>query len=377
MEQENSSFAAFCEKELNQGATLVVRLDLNVPRHKDRILDSTRIHLAVETLRKLKNHRLVLLTHWGRPKDFEPESSLNFLIPILEKELKRPVALASQPQDVSSHQPVTLLENLRFFQGETKNDASLAKQLAQLGDVFINEAFSCSHRSHASIVGVPQYIPSYQGPAFEKEWKALATLRQRLSEGRSAALIGGSKVSTKIGVLGYLLETCDRVMIGGGMGNTFLAMLGKPMAESFFEKEGLDIAQNFWNEYSNKIALPVDGIERRTLTTTSTPQQAWGDIGPQTLEQWHGYIQEARTLFWNGPVGIYEEPPLDQGSRSLAQYLNQKGNDQNTYTVVGGGDTLAVAKGFHFSYASPSGGAFLEALEKGTLPGIEALKHRA
>lgn len=367
------SFTSFRQRILNQGACILVRLDLNVPCHNGRILDTTRLDMAVELLRSLQNHRLVLLTHWGRPKGYDEHASVAFLAPLLMQALQRPVVIAQTPEEVLPNNPVTLLENIRFFPGEISNDPAWGKTLAQLGDVFINDAFSASHRAHASITEVPNYLPSFMGPSFEKEWEAVQKLRARLQEGGAVALIGGSKVSSKIGVLECLLKWCDSVMIGGGMGNTFLAMQGVNMAESFVETDGIPIATQCWKKAGDHIVLPVDGVERKSHIVTSTPQKAWGDIGPQTLEVWRKNLARAKTVFWNGPMGVYEEPPLDQGSRSLAQFLDQHNRQPHVYSVVGGGDTLAVTGSSYFSYKSPSGGAFLEAIETGTLPGVKAL----
>lgn len=373
MAQQDASFASFNEHVLGKKCCVTIRLDLNVPRQGERILDETRLNVALQTLRLLSNHRLVIFTHWGRPKAYEESSSVSFLAPILSKALQRPVAVAQSPDEVSKDNPVTLLENIRFFPGETCNDPTWSQRLAALGDVFLNEAFSASHRTHASIVGIAQFIPSFMGPSFEKEWDALKALRSRLKNGQAVALIGGSKVSTKIGVLRSLIKWCDKVMIGGGMGNTFLAMQGIDMAESFFEKDGLDMARECWEEAGGSILLPIDGVEKISHEVTPTPKNAWADIGPKTLKEWYTHISKARTVFWNGPMGMYECPPLDEGSRSLARFLDQHNKKPDVYSVAGGGDTLAVLNSAHFSYKSPSGGAFLEALESGTLPGLEAL----
>lgn len=373
VDYQDASFSSFRHHMLDQGAALLVRLDLNVPCHQGRILNEARIDRASQTLRLFKNHRLVLLTHWGRPKGYDESSSVAFLVPILSKAIHRPVAFAQMPEDVCEQNPVTLLENIRFFAGETTNDAIWIKKLSKLADVFINEAFSASHRAHGSIVGLPSVMPSFMGPVFEGEWHALKKLKNRLKEGQAVALVGGSKVSTKIGVLKNLLEQCDYVLIGGGMGNTFLAAQGKDMAQSFVENEGIPIAKDMLQKWGRRIVLPVDGVEMTSHHVTTSPRESWGDIGRQTLDVWCQYLSKARTIFWNGPMGAYEYKPLDQGSRSLAHFLDLHNRQPNVYSVAGGGDTLAVIGNAYFSYASPSGGAFLEALETGSLPGIDAL----
>lgn len=371
------TFSSFCGEFLNQGACVIARLDINVPFSDGRILDETRINVAVNMLKHLHQHRLILLSHWGRPKAFTESESLKILLPTLEKKLGRNIHLANSLNDISSNHQVTLLDNIRFFREEKENDAKWASKLAGFGDVYINEAFSCSHRNHASIIGLPKHLPGFFGPAFEQEWGAIQKLRTAFEENGGVAIIGGSKISTKIGVLRQLLNWCDYVMIGGGMGNTFLAAQGMNMANSLVEHEQLDTARALLKEYGQKIKLPQDGVEIDSYTVSKLPEHAWGDVGPQTTAAWSQHIQKAQTIFWNGPVGIYEKPPLDQGSLLISKLISQTTHGakhgSKVFSVIGGGDTLAAAKGIYCSYSSPSGGAFLDALEGGSLPGVEAI----
>jgi len=390
-----------------QGKRALVRVDFNVPLEENSdgsksVADDQRIQAALPTLKRLLEGgaSLVLMSHLGRPKG-TPDDSLR-MDPVaqhLAKLLGRPVrklddcvgpevaaaAEALQPGDV------LLLENLRFHPEEKANEPNFAAQLAALGDVYVNDAFGTAHRAHASTAGVPGILhPAVAGLLMEKE---IAYLGQALAnpEHPFVAILGGAKVSDKIGVIRALLGKVDYLLIGGGMANTFLAAQGRALGESLVEDSAVDLARQLLEEGGDRLLLPVDAVladafaesaQSRTLAadtlTDSGVPEGWRilDIGPDTLELYAAQLAEARTVVWNGPMGVFEFPAFAEGTFALAKVLAQR-TESGATTIIGGGDSAAAVHqaGLEkaMSHISTGGGASLELLEGKELPGISAL----
>lgn len=379
---------------------VLVRLDLNVPLHDGRVTDDTRITRSLETLQDLIQCRakIILIAHLGRPQTKSPETSLQQLIAPLEKILKQPVLFHADcvgpDTEKAVHElapgQILLLENLRYHKGEEENDPHFCQQLARLADFYVNDAFSCSHRAHASVVGITAYLPAIAGRALEKEVKMLAQILMQPKR-PIMAIVGGSKVSSKLALLAHLVKKVDYLVIGGGMANTFMASQGQPIGQSLVEpslfaaaSEILDLAP----KQSCQIILPQDvrvtvdlkiGCASREIRCDQIlPSEKIADIGHVTVELIKNALEKCHTVVWNGPVGVFEMPPFDHGSRTLGQLISQYTRQNGLISVAGGGDTLACLTpgnvGNDFTYTSTAGGAFLEWLEGKTLPGIAALE---
>jgi phosphoglycerate kinase len=381
--------------------TVLVRADLNVPLQNGKVTDTTRLEAIKDTVLYLveQQAKVLLLSHFGRPQPYENAEqwdlaySLQQLVSTLEQVLRLPVHFINHyagpkvSESLKNHpnKSVFLLENIRFAPGEESNSSTLAVELAKGIDLYVNEAFSCSHRSHASIEAITHNLPSVAGFHFYKE---VTYLEKCLSYPKRplAAIVGGSKVSTKIALLENLCNKVDHLIIGGAMANTFLAAQGKDIGESLYEPDWLPMAKKILETSKAEIILPIDGVVANSLddpkaivinTSNIQPYQKIFDIGPISLENARICLQTAQTIVWNGPVGAFEYPAFAKGTLAVAQLLielTQKG----TLTVAGGGDTLAAlgmaqAKE-KLSYVSTAGGAFLEWLEGKKLPGLEALK---
>jgi len=380
------------------GKRALVRVDFNVPRSNDgNILDNTRLRAALPTIHALKEAgaKVILLSHLGRPKGKpDPELSLRFIVPALAKALGCEVYfstdLTKAAIDVMPFDGVMLLENTRFHAGETKGDESLAKQYASLGDLFVADAFSVTHRNHATSAGIAAYLPAYAGLAMERE---VDHISQALDIPRKPvmAVVGGAKVSTKIDLLKNLVSRLDILAIGGGMANTFLYAQGYDVGRSLYETDlkdtALEILSNAKKEKC-QIILPVD-VVAATEFRTNAPHRVCGlddvkphemilDAGPETVNLILDGMESAKTLIWNGPLGAFEIAPFDTSSVEAAKYAAKLTRDDKLISVAGGGDTVAAlnhagaADGFTF--ISTAGGAFLEWMEGKTLPGIEILK---
>ena len=384
-----------------KGRRVLVRVDFNVPMQDGEITDVTRIERGLPTIRELadKGARVVVLAHFGRPKGVaEPSMSLKAVASAVGEALGQDVAFASDcigpvaAGAVQELQPggVLVLENLRFHAGEEKNDPAFAQALADLGDVYVNDAFSCSHRAHASVVGVAERLPAFAGRLLQAEIEALDEALGGAAR-PAAALIGGSKVSTKLDVLGLILDKVDIVVIGGGMANTFLHAKGQPIGKSLAEKEMAPKAREIMGKAKAKgveIVLPVDAMVAREFKPNPETRicaideveddEMILDIGPHSAEAVARRLEEARTLLWNGPMGAFEVPPFDEGTNRVARAAADLTEAKGLKTVAGGGDTVAalVHAGVleRFSYVSTAGGAFLEYLEGKVLPGIAALE---
>ena len=380
------------------GKKVLVRVDYNVPLKDGTVTDDTRIRASLPTLKALLDHagsKLILMSHLGRPKgQKKPEFSLEPVASKLSELLGRPVQMAGDciGDDVEAAVnaldggDVLLLENVRFHAGEEKNDSDFAESLASLGDVYVNDAFGSAHRAHASTEGVTKYLPAYAGLLIEKEVSFFGMILEK-PDHPLVAIIGGAKVSTKIAVLESLLPQCDTMVIGGGMTYTFLKALGHEIGKSLLEEEYIDTAKQLLSkakEQNVEILLPEDHVVASEFSEDAEPEVIDGvdvpvgkigmDIGPKTIDRVGDAIKQAKTIIWNGPMGVFEFDNFAQGTLKVAQYI---ANSAGT-TVVGGGDSVAAANKFgladKMSHVSTGGGASLEFLEGKTLPGIAALE---
>ena len=384
-------------KDLNaRKKRVLVRVDYNVPLEDGRVADATRIRASLPTLERLlgEDATLVLMSHLGRPKGVDPAFSLapvaEALSELLGREVRFVPSLPSSEETAAAVRAalpgdVLLLENVRFEPGEKKNDPELARAYARLGEAFVLDAFGSAHREHASVVGVARLLPSYAGLLMEKEVKALGRLLHR-PEHPYWVVLGGAKVSDKIGVIESLLPRVDGMAIGGAMAFTFIKAAGGRVGASLVEDDKLDLALRLMDrarELDKPLLLPSDvvaareireGAETRVVPADAVPAGWMGlDIGPRTREAFASALAGARTVFWNGPMGVFETPPFDAGTLAVAEAIAAL----DAYTVVGGGDSVAAVNrlGYadRFSHVSTGGGASLEFLERGTLPGIEVL----
>jgi phosphoglycerate kinase len=382
------------------GKTVLVRLDLNVPMHAGRVTDATRITRIIPTLQYLmeRHAKVVILSHLGRPGGFDPALSLAPLVDALSAALwDRPVKFSpdcvgpTAKLAVENAEPgdVILMENLRFHAGEKANDADFAKALAALGDLYVNDAFSCSHRAHASIVGIAAHLPSAAGRLMQEEMAALAQVLDNPAR-PITAIVGGSKVSSKLALLGNLLGRVDHLIIGGAMANTFLKAQGLSVGSSLCEKDMGATAKEILANAKGKgcsIHLPVDVVVATKFAAHSAnsvvdvkhiPKDGMIlDIGPQSLLNIARVIAESKTLVWNGPVGAFETAPFDATTVQIARLVASASRSGALHSVAGGGDTVAAlchaGLAGELSYLSTAGGAFLEWLEGKELPGIAAL----
>jgi phosphoglycerate kinase len=378
------------------GKRVLVRVDFNVPIKDGKVGDDTRIQAALPTLHYLLDHQatLILCSHLGRPKgEVKQEFSMKPVAEHLSKVLGQPVKfvedcigpVAEQAVMGLSTGDVLLLENTRFHTGEEKNDPAMAKQLADLADLYVNDAFGSAHRAHASTEGVTQYLPSVAGYLMEKEiiylGKAIADPARPF-----IAILGGAKISDKIGVIRNLLEKADQIMIGGGMANTFFKAQGYPVGDSLVEDESLDIARGLIKLADYRLRLPVDVVigdkfeaDAELVVMSMGPiPNGWRilDIGPETVKTFGKPITEAGTIVWNGPMGVFEFPRFAEGTIGLAKAVSRS----NATSIIGGGDSVAAVKqaglADKITHISTGGGASLEMLEGKVLPGLAALEDR-
>ncbi len=379
------------------GKRVLVRVDYNVPLKEGRVSDATRIEASLPTLKHIIDHggALVLMSHLGRPKGKpNPEMSLKPVADKLSDMIGRPVDFAgdcvgdevvNRSKELESGQ-ILMVENVRFHAEETDNDADFAAQLARLGDVYVNDAFGSAHRAHASTEGVAHHLPAAAGFLIEKEVKFFQPLLEN-PERPFVAIIGGAKVSTKIGVLETLLPKCTTLIVGGGMSYTFLKAQGHEIGDSLFEDEYLQTAKDLLAQAEKagvEVILPVDHVVADEFGEDATPEQVDGvdvpagkvamDVGPKTIERCRKAIEDARSLVWNGPMGVFEFKAFASGTLAIGKFV---ANCAGT-TVVGGGDSVAAVNTFGLAdkidHVSTGGGASLEFLEGKTLPGIAALQ---
>jgi phosphoglycerate kinase len=383
-----------------RGKRVLVRVDLNVPVENGKITDRTRVERVAPTIREIadKGGKVILLSHFGRPKRADPTQSLKLVVPALADVLDRPVAFAEDcvgeraAAAVNAMKPgdILCLENTRFHPGEERNDPAFVAQLAELGDVFVNDAFSAAHRAHASVEGIARRLPSYAGRSMQAELEALTNVLHTPMR-PLAAIVGGAKISTKLDLLGNLLANVDILIIGGGMANTFLAARGHSVGKSLCEHDLLPTARDILDKAAAKgreIVLPVDAVVAKTFAANAPSRvvavdavaedEMILDIGPRSIEHVCSVLARVKTLVWNGPFGAFELEPFDIGTVEIAEAAAELTAAGKIVTVAGGGDTVAAlnAAGVadRFTYVSTAGGAFLEWLEGKTLPGVEVLK---
>ncbi len=382
------------------GKRVLVRADLNVPMHDGKITDMTRIERLSPTIRELseKGARVIVLSHFDRPKGKRVSSmSLAPMAAALGEVLHRRVRFAEDCIGPPAEQVVAsladgdiaVLENTRFYRGEEENDPAFARRLAASGDIYVNDAFSVSHRAHASTEGIAHLLPSYAGRLMQAELKALgaalATPRHPV-----AAIVGGVKISTKLDLLGNLVDRVDVLAIGGAMANTFLAAQGKSVGRSVQETELHTSALEILKKAAAvgcTVILPLDavtalelkeGVRTRIVAIDAVPSDEMIlDIGPRTLAALEVRLATLKTLVWNGPLGAFETPPFDAGTTAFARAVAAATQAGALHSVAGGGDTVSALRHAgvleQFSYVSTAGGAFLEWLEGKTLPGVAAL----
>lgn len=382
-----------------KGKRVLVRADLNVPMRDGHISDMTRVERVGPTIKEIaeKGGRVVILSHFERPKGKRvPEMSLAPLAEALAEVLRQPVAFADDcigpvaEAAVAKLQDgdVLLLENTRFHKGEEENDPAFSAALAKLGDVYVNDAFSAAHRAHGSTEGVAHHLPSYAGRLMQAELEALQAALAT-PERPVMAIVGGSKVSTKLDLLGNLLTKVDILVIVGAMANTFLAAKGLPVGRSLQEKDLHDTARQILAQAEQsacEILLPVDGtiaqefkahVPTETLTVTAEHDGMSLDVGPATADLIIERLQGVKTLVWNGPLGAFEIQPFDASTMKVAKAVADLTQEGKLRSVAGGGDTVSALRQAgvleELSYVSSAGGAFLEWLEGKTLPGVAAL----
>lgn len=384
-----------------RGKKVLVRCDFNVPLEDGKIKDDNRIESAIPTIKYLikQGARIILMSHLGRPKgEAKKEFSLEVVAKDLSKKLGREVLFAQSDvvvddsvrklADCLKDGQVMLLENVRFRAEETKNDPAFSKELASLGEIFVQDAFGTAHRAHSSTAGIADYLPAYSGFLIEKEVKFLEDAVNN-PERPFVAIMGGSKVSDKIKVIENLLSKVDTLIIGGGMAYTFFKAQGMEIGKSILDENGIELAKNLISLAREKdvdLVLPIDVVcadafsddaNNKVCLATDIPKDYMGlDIGPRSIENFVDIISEARTVIWNGPVGVFEMKSYENGTRSLAEALAKS----DATTIIGGGDSAAAVKQFGLEKAmthiSTGGGASLEYLEGKVLPGIAIIEDK-
>jgi phosphoglycerate kinase len=388
------------KEEVNLGnKKILLRLDLNVPVDDNKIMDTTRIDKILPTLEFLinQNTNIIIISHVGRPKGkIVSELSLKLICEELSKKLDKNIKLVSKNiKEINSKElfdnndeRIIMLENIRFYSEEEKNDEQFAKHLATLADMYVNDAFSCSHRAHASIHEITNFLPSYSGLQFDQEVNALKKITSEIKK-PITCIIGGSKVSTKINIIKNLIPKFDNIIIVGGMANNFIKYMGNNIGKSLHEENSDKIIEEilFLSKTTNcKIIYPKDVVVGKNLN--GDPQikelneivsdEMILDIGPKTVDNIINIIDKSSTILWNGPAGYFENPKFANGSVKIAKKMIENNKSDIIYSVAGGGDTVSLINSLNainnFNFVSTAGGAFLEYLEGKELPGIRALK---
>lgn len=381
------------------GKRVLVRCDFNVPLEGSTITDDTRIRESIPTIKYIleqKPKAVILTSHLGRPKgERSPDSSLKPVVAVLEKYLDKSVSFADDcigevAEKAVAQLPeggVILLENTRYHKGEEKNDPALSAAMAKVGDIFVNDAFGTAHRAHSSNVGVTEHLEAVAGFLLEKEIDYLANTIENPKR-PFVAILGGAKVGDKIDVIEALLGKVDTLLIGGGMANTFFAAQGREMADSLVDKESLELAKNLLAKSGGKILLPVDNTiadkfdnaaNSKIITATENVPAGWQvlDAGPATIEKFAKVLGDAKTVVWNGPIGVFEMPNFAKGTFAIAETLARITQEKGVTTIIGGGDSAAAAEqsglASKMTHISTGGGASLEMLEGKQLPGLVAL----
>jgi phosphoglycerate kinase len=383
-----------------RGKRVLVRVDFNVPMHDGEVADVSRIERNAPTIIELADRgaKVVLLSHYGRPKGRDAKESLKPVVGAVARIIARPIAFADDcisevaEQAVARLAPgdILCLENARFHKGEEKNDPAFAAALAKLGEIYVDDAFSVAHRAHASVEAIAHLLPAYAGRAMQEE---LAALEKALHTPQRpvAAIVGGAKISTKLDLLGNLLNHVDTLIIGGGMANTFLAAQGKAIGKSLCENDLIPTARDILakaKSLKREIVLPVDVVVAQSFAAHA-PSRVVSvddvgaddmilDIGPRTIEYVVSVLARTKTLVWNGPFGAFELEPFDNGTVEVAEAAAELTASGKLVSIAGGGDTMAALNlagvTGRFTYVSTAGGAFLEWLEGKVLPGVEVLK---
>ena len=383
------------------GKRVLVRVDFNVPISDGIITDDTRIRAALPTIRYLADHnaRVILCSHLGRPADApDPQYSLKPVCAVLAQLLGRPVSFADGQLDadaLNSAESLTdgevmMIENLRFHPGEQSKDPAFSAQLAALAQIYVNDAFGTSHRDHASTVGVAELLPAVSGFLLAREIEMLSdTLGS--PQRPFVGILGGSKVSDKIAVISKLLETCDKLLIGGGMAFTFIAAKGSGVGDSLVELDWIDEAKKMLEKAQStgcEILLPIDLVVASEFSAEATtfivgreeiPDGMMGlDIGPATSAKFEAEIERAKTIYWNGPMGVFEMKPFESGTREVAKAVAR---NNRAVSVIGGGDSAAALKKFGYednvTFISTGGGASMKLVEGANLPGLDALDNKS
>jgi phosphoglycerate kinase len=385
-----------------KGKRVLLRVDLNVPMENGKVTDATRIERVAPTITELagKGAKVIILAHFGRPKGPDPKESLKPVAAAVEQAVKRPVAFAEDCIGPAAEAAVAAmkagdilcLENTRFHKGEEKNDPAFVAELAKLGDLWVNDAFSAAHRAHASTEGLGHKLPAYAGRTMQAELealdKALGAPKRPV-----VAIVGGAKVSTKLDLLENLITKVQGLVIGGAMANTFLHAQGMGVGKSLVEKDLASTARRILDKAEGSgcaIILPVDATVAYHFQAHA-PTEAYGvdavpadgmmlDVGSQSVERIKGAIDDASTLVWNGPLGAFEMQPFDKSTVEIARHAAARTKTRKLTSVAGGGDTVAAlnAAGVadSFTYVSTAGGAFLEWMEGKALPGVEVLRQK-
>jgi phosphoglycerate kinase len=383
-----------------KGKRVLMRVDLNVPVENGVVTDATRIERMASAITEIadKDAKVILLSHFGRPKGRDPKNSLKPVAAEVAHILKRPVKFvddcigetAERAVAAMKQGDILCLENTRFYPGEEKNDAAFVAALAKLGDIYVNDAFSASHRAHASTEGLAHVLPAYAGRTLQAELEAFEKVLDKPAH-PLAAIVGGAKISTKLDLLGHLLAKVDVVIIGGAMANTFLMAQGKNVGRSLVEPDLLDTARTIMEQAKaahREIVLPVDAVVAEKFEANA-PSRVVDidkvgerdmilDIGPRSVQQVVSVLARAKTLVWNGPFGAFEMEPFDDGTIEVAEATAELTDAGKLVSVAGGGDTVAALNVAgvtdRFTYVSTAGGAFLEWLEGKALPGVEVLR---
>ena len=379
-----------------KGKRVLMRVDFNVPMQAGKVTDDKRIRASLPTIQYVLSQgaSLVLMSHLGRPKGGpDPEFSLKAASEVLAGLLDKPVQMAPDcvgpvvEKMAKALKPgeVLMLENTRFHAGEEKNDLDLAKQMAALGDVYVNDAFGSAHRAHSSTEGVTHFLPAVSGFLMEQELEYLGRATSN-PEHPYIAILGGAKISDKIAVVENLLAICDKLIIGGGMANTFLAAKGFNMQDSLVEAGSIDTAKTILKKSGDKLLLPVDAViadkfeaeaNNKVVDVDKVPA-GWRimDIGPKSIEAFKAALKGAKLIVWNGPMGVFEMPKFAEGTFAIAKLLA----DSGATTVIGGGDSASAVKkagvAKQMTHVSTGGGASLEFLEGKELPGVAALLNK-
>ena len=381
-----------------KGKKVLLRVDLNVPMENGAITEISRIEKIIPTIKLLieKEAKIIIISHIGRPKgkvvegmSLKPISEK--LSILLKKEILFLEGVLNEKTNLEinkiSNGSIIMLENIRFNEGEESNDSEFSKKISNLGDLFVNDAFSCSHRPHASVEGITKFMPSYYGLQIKEEINALKKITSEIQKPVSL-IIGGSKISTKIKIINNLIKKFNNIIIVGGMANTVLKHTGTDVGKSIYENDCENLIQEIINnskKYNCTITIPEDVIVSKSLDGNGIEKNIKKidknemilDIGTKTLLSIEKIINNSKTILWNGPAGYFENPNFENGTKEISQMISQRTNKNDIFSVAGGGETVAAINKYSkidsYTFVSTAGGAFLEFLEGKTLPGIRAL----